>query len=214
MAFSQLSGKMGRQYVARGRSGTVIRARPTYRQASHPATQAAQGRLRGANAAWNTLSAAQADAWGRYAGTITLTDGVTGVHYSPSPKNAFVGLATRWLQVHPGGSVPLGPPAGPFAGDDVAVAVAGAGGLTFTAGGPNRAGVMTELMAQPLKNERCSPTGRFKSRGFVAFTEGRLVQSLGLRAGWYAVAYRFVDASTGQSGPVVPLGKAWAGPDG
>ncbi|MBS1715098.1 MAG: hypothetical protein JST30_12260 [Armatimonadetes bacterium] len=192
------SGKLGRDYIARGRSGLVVRKKACYTFPSSPAFAAAGGRLKQANAVWNTLSMEQAAAWADYAATIVRSGRVSGRSYSPTGKNAFVGLAVKVLQVDPMAEVPTSPPVGGYVGDDVVVVTRAEGGLVFEASGPNRPGSVTELLVQRLVNERRRPDGDYKSMGFVAFSPGHLAHTLPVEPGVYACGYRFVEAATGR----------------
>ncbi|HZH98978.1 MAG TPA: hypothetical protein VEX38_08400 [Fimbriimonadaceae bacterium] len=81
------------------------------------------------------------------------------------------------------------------------------GGAIYTASGPTLEEIVAELMAQPLLNERRSPTKFYKSQAFAAFTGPGLSVELALAPGWWALAVRFVEASTGRQTSVQPLGR-------
>lgn len=205
---SNASGPLAGQVVSRGRSGLVVRSKPKFRYPKNAAVQLGNYRLTAANAAWNTLSVTQFEAWNRYAETLTHHNRVSGEAYHPTGKNAFIGLAVKFLQVNPAGSIPLAPPAGSFVGDPILVSASPTPtGIAFAASGPNGPATLTELLFQPLKNARRSPGQFYKSGGFVAFSGPNPVETLVLPAGWYAVAYRFVEVSTGRSTPLQPLAK-------
>lgn len=81
-------------------------------------------------------------------------------------------------------------------------------GVRFAASGPNAEGVLTELLAQKLPSLHRKPAAKeYRTRGFVAFAPGRLTADLPLGKGAWALAVRFVRASSGQETAVVPLGK-------
>ena len=74
-----------------------------------------------------------------------------------------------------------------------------ASGVRFAATSANSAGVVTELLVQPLKNVRRAPGKFYKSTAFVTFASGSLTYDLPLNPGAYAFAYRFVNPTTGQA---------------
>ena len=86
------------------------------------------------------------------------------------------------------------------------------GALTLTASQPNAQGVVTEVLTQPLANARRKPRERdWKTAAFVAFAAGSLTRTLALPTGAYAVAYRFVNAATGQATAMAFLGSVALG---
>ena len=204
---SSVRGTVGGVVVTSGRGGTVVRRKPLYRRPTSPLQAQAEARMRGASAAWSSLSAEGAAAWRAY-----------GERHGRTAQTAFVALATKFLMVQPSGEAPLLPPIQDFLPDDVAVSagspptlpsptgVGEASGILFAASGPNRVGTVTELLVQALPNERRSPTRRYGSAGFVAFVAPSLSHLLPLDAGIYAVGYRFVRAATGEMGPTILLG--------
>jgi len=77
---------------------------------------------------------------------------------------------------------------------------------------PNSAGVMTELLFQPIAHRRRKvKTREWRSAGFVSFVSGGLVVEVPLPAGTYALAYRFVDGGSGQETAMASLGSAVVG---
>jgi hypothetical protein len=219
MAFAKLAGKM-EGGVAYGRNGgTAIRATPTYRYPVTPPVAQGNARLKRANAVWNTLTEAQADAWNAYGEAHPRRDAMTGERYAPAGKNLFVGLAAKLLQLDPEATLPLLPPTKPFLGDGVTVALgsnlddlgnrisAENGAIVFAASGPNAPGVATELMIQPLKNVRCKPVKFYKSHGFVSFAAPDPTAAVPVGPGVYACAIQFVERSTGLVAGWLPLGK-------
>lgn len=118
----------------------------------------------------------------------------------------FVSPASKFLQVSPTGSVPLAPPLADFAGDGLTVALSsGAGQVIFAASSPNTPPARTELL-QKLPSPRRSPTAFYKSQAFAIFVAGSLAHAIPVEAAWYAGAYRFVNADTGQMTDLVTLG--------
>jgi len=203
---SGVRGRLGDEVATRGRSGTILRRRPTYRYPVKPSQLAVQERMKQATAAWNTLTREQAAAWNAYARTRPRHNTVDGTTYYATGFNAFSGLAMKFLQIHPAGEVPLTPPATSFAGEGLLLTLTGeAGQIVFTASGPNSPDVQTELLLQPLKNARRAPTAFYKSQAFVAFVTDALRHALPVPPGHYAGAYRFVQAQTGQETLLFPL---------
>ncbi|HZH97622.1 MAG TPA: hypothetical protein VEX38_01510, partial [Fimbriimonadaceae bacterium] len=71
-------------------------------------------------------------------------------------------------------------------------------GLFFTATGPNREGVVTELLTQRLASGACRPyLEKYRSAAFVHFPAEEPSHFIAAEPGWYACAYRFIDAATG-----------------
>ena len=216
--FEAVEGSVGALLVVRGRSGAVVRKRPTYRRPTSPGQAAQAERMRAAGAVWSSLGAPEAAAWSAYGARQTRRDPVSGKAYSPIGYNAFMELALRALQAAPGTAVPVWPPVGAFLGDSVVVSVSplpqpplqdeplGEGALRFSASGANAAGVVTELLVQRLANVRRKPTAQYKSMAFVRFVAGALVYDLPAAAGVYACAARQVDPATGQARLPTPLG--------
>ena len=199
-AFDEATGRYGAVMVARGRTGTQLRARPRPKRRATPDQLANEARLRAAAGMWNGLTDAQYAAWNAYAGTLTRRSAGGFRSYTPIGYNTFLSLTLVRLQVAPGSPVPLWPPVGGFGGDDVEFAAAAAeGGIVFEALGANRPGVVTELMVQRLAHRRRKPTPRYKGMAFVAFTEAGSTFEVPLEPGAYACATRFVEAATGRA---------------
>jgi hypothetical protein len=199
---SRTSGRVGESVLVQTRSGLAVKRRPQYRQFPHPETAAARERLQLAADAWRSLSLAQVEAWRAYAKRLVKRNPVNGESYSPIAYNAFVGLATRFLQANPEGEVPLWPPASDWTGEDVTLSVEidpVAGAAVFAASGPNSEGAVTEILVQRLPNPRRMPTKFYKSAAIHRFTFGSLEFPLPLEPGAYAFGYRFIHALDGQS---------------
>lgn len=194
---SVASGRVGEEILVLTRSGLAVRQRPKYRQFAHPATAGARSRMLAAKEAWNSMSPAQVEAWRSYAHSLRKVNPANGSSYSPIAYNAFIGLATRFLQASPEGTIPLTPPSDDFLGDSVifTVSVIG-GGVLFTPSEPNAPGVKTELLVQRLPNARRAPVKFYKSLVFHTF--GTEPLDVDLEPGVYVFAYRFVKLATGQ----------------
>lgn len=205
IAFEDLRGAVGRRVLIRTAAGPAMRGKPTYRYPKNPDVLAGNSRFVQAGAAWNDLSLAEVEAWRAYASTVIRTDEVTGQRYHPTPKNAFVGLAVKFLQITPEGSIPRLPPMGEFVPDALSVSISPVpGGVLFTATGSNSEDVSTELLFQRLKNIRCQPGKVYKSLAFHAF--GGEPLAISLEPGAYGFAYRFVRPTTGQATPYSRIG--------
>ena len=173
-----LHGSMGGLTFSRGRYGTVMRDRTTPRDRRTPGQQAA------------------------------LAEGLVTGAPAPTGQLVFTRLALRVLQADATAEVPVDPPAAPFGGDAVRVAVsASADGVAFTASAANAPGVFTELLLQPLASvHRRAYPRNYRSQGFVAFTGAGDSRTVLVSPGTYAVAVRFTLTATGQSTPALSLG--------
>lgn len=210
--FEAAAGTFGNVIVTQGRSGTVLRARPTYRRQSSPDQRRQAARFGRASRAWAELTMDEADAWNAYADRLTKHDALSGRDYSPTGYNAFVALAIVLLRLDPLAPVPALPPVGGFEGDRTLVFATGeAGAARFTASAPNRAGVVTELMLQPLANVRRKPGKAYKGMAFALFENGALIADVPVEPGVYAAAYRFVERATGRVTNLRTLGKIVVG---
>ncbi len=207
IAFENLRGKAGNVVIQGGRSGLVLRPRVTSRNPSTAAQQSIRSAMSKAAATYSTLNSSQLAAWENYANTQVKVNPVSGAVYHPSANAAFVGLATKFLQATPGGSIPTTPPSSAFAGDSVVVTVsASEGAITFTASRSNALGVTTELLLQPLASPARKPKFRdYRTQAFQVFALAPLTRTITVPAGYYAAAYRFVDVATGQASPLVPV---------
>lgn len=75
----------------------------------------------------------------------------------------------------------------------------GAGGIRFTASGPNAPGLTTELLLQRLPNERRKSGTQYKTLGFHTFTAESLSVDFPLEPGYYVPAYAFLEPTTGHT---------------
>ena len=196
---SQARGRVGEQVYVKTRSGLAIKSRPRYRQFPNPATAGARERMIQAKDAWLGLDVEQVRAWRAFAKQIHRVNPVDGTEYSPIAYNAFIMLATRFLQANPMGEIPVWPPEEEFAGDEVVLKVnkASPTAVQFLASGPNSPDVVTEILVQKLPNIRRSPTKFYKATAIRQFLTGQLNFNLELPAGVYVFAYRFIQATTG-----------------
>ena len=181
------------------------------------------GRMERAGAAWETLSEASVAEWRRYAASRTKVGRVSGTRYHPVAFNVFSGLFCKLQQIDASAPVPLWPPIGSFAGDGITISAEplpqpplqdeplGEGAILYTASGGNAAGTLTELLYQRLPGRHRLPKAKYKSGGFRAFSEGDLQYQLEVEPGWYHCAYAFVEASSGRTTRVMPLGTVAVG---
>lgn len=204
---NDVRGRIGQEVATRGRGGIVLKRLPNYKYPTIPILQEQQQRMKAVMAAYNTLTHAQAMQWNAYAAGLTRTAAVSGETYHPTGQNVFVGLASKFLQITPDGVVPVEPPPTEFLGDRFRLTLTGkAGAVVFTASGANTPPFLTELLLQPLKTPRRSPTQFYKSLAFVGFADGAEAYRAAVPAGWVAGAYRFVNPATGQATLLQPLG--------
>lgn len=200
-------GKVGNTVFAAARSGPTIRLRVKPVNPRSAAQTAVRAALTAAARSFEGMTAANVALWETYAAGITKVNPVSGASYHPSAIAAFMALATKFLQITPGGTIPQTPPATPFDGDTITVAVTEtANTLVYTASNSNEADAQTECLYQLLAgpNRKPSPDA-YKSGGFLdAVSPGSLVKNITVPVGWYSCAYRFVKDTTGeQSGLVV-----------
>ena len=199
MSFSDVRGRVGQEVVSRTRSGLVMKSMPKFRSPHNPNRALGGERMRAATAVWNEMTLDQARAWRRYAADLKRVEPITGEVYSPTAKNAYIGLATKFLQVSPEEAIPVWPPETNFIGDSIILKCEGQpGGVRFTASEPNSADAVTEILFQKLLNVHRSPTKFYKSLLFHRFEAGELELEVPLEPGIYVFGYRFVRPSTGQ----------------
>jgi hypothetical protein len=196
-----LHGKVGDAVYVRTKSGTVLRRYVRPRNPSTPAQQAVRASLKAAAQTYKALTPEQAAAWQEYARTRLLHTATAAHPYTPAPFNAFMTLALKYLQLHPGETPPLLPPEEPFFGEGIRiVAEAAAEGIVWTASAENTPTVATELLAQRLTSLRAQRTAeKYRTQAFVTFTDGALTFTTPLGPALYAPAYRFVHQETGQA---------------
>ena len=206
-AIERFSGKAGGTVYTAGYSGPIAKAYVVGLDPHTPAQMAIRHWMALSAAAYQHLTLAQAAAWEVYAASATRHNPTTGAAYHPTAYNAFNALTVKFLQASGGGVVPVLPPGSAFAGDTIAVTAAGlSGSVKFTAGGANGANVTTEILLQALPSPRRKPNpDKYRTKGFIHFGLGILDFGLPVAPGWYAPAYRFVNALTGQMTPLFAL---------
>ena len=207
-AVSNIRGKVSGTIFSKSRSGPTLKA---YAVPKNPRTQAqttSRSNFARASAQYAALTQTQKDGWADYAAGLTYTDHVSGETYTPTGSNVFTGLASKFLQVNPAGTIPVATPPSHFTGDTVTVtATGGSGKLIFTANAANTEGVTTEILLQKLRSAGRTPApDGYRTKQFNVFATGSLVLNVTLSSGYYAAAIRFVNRTTGQETPPVALG--------
>ena len=214
-------GKLGNVVFIQTAQGYVVRERVTPANPRTGPQVRARAGFAEASRAWGALDDAEYAAWQAYGQACGL-----------GGQLAYMSLTRKWLATHPGGTPPTLPPAGPFFGDNVGLRIADLGSgiaegadptdagsgrseiddprsaiLTLVATQPNAQGVVTEVLVQPLANARRKPRARdWRTAAYVAFASGSLAVPVSVPPGAYAVAYRFVNAATGQATAMAVLG--------
>jgi len=207
IVFENLRGKAGNVVIRKGRSGLTVNNRVTSKNPRTAAQQGIRSAFSKATATWKTLTSTQVQAWNAYALTVTKTNPITGNTYHPTGFNAFTGLAIKFLQINPTGTIPVTPPTSAFTGDTITItATGGSGAITFTATAQNATGIKTEILLQPLPNANRAPQpGHYRTKAFNNFGNLAHTYTATLLPGTYAAAYKFVNTATGQETPLQPL---------
>src|SRR5262249_45959272 len=155
-----------------------------------PAQQVVRANLKAAAQAYKALTPEQAAAWQEYART-RLRRTPTAAHpYTPAPFHAFMTLALKYLQLHPGDTPPALPPAEAFLGEGIKIgAEAVPEGIVWTASAENAPHVVTELLALRLTSLRAQRTAeKYRTQAFVTFTDSALTFTTPLAPALYAPA--------------------------
>lgn len=209
VTFAQGSGKLGNIVINKGKNGQVtVRSKVTPtnpRTAAQLAVRAAQTK---SAQTFRNMTTAQVGAWNNYAATLPQVSKKSGRKTKITGIMAFCGLTDKFLQITPGGTVPMTPPASAFTGDVITVtATGGTGSITFTGTAANAANVKTELLIQVLKGKNRLVTAKgYRTKAFIAYASGTLSSVQTVAAGYYGVAYRFVNTTTGQETAIIPIG--------
>ena len=193
-----LRGKSGSVVFVHVGGETRVRRRMVPHNPQTPAQQANRAAHGRAMRAWSLLDAGARGRWAEWA----RARGGKG-------QTTFAALYGKALRVDPLAPPPQAPPARPFFGDAALVSASApsAGAVRFAASAPNRAGVVTELLVQPLLSlARRTYRDKYRHAAYVAFAPGHLTRDVSCVPGVVALAYRFVDAATGQATELVELG--------
>ena len=203
-----MSGKLGNAVFAETKEGTEVRPYVIPANPNTPAQRTVRSGFTRYTAGWSLLTTTQKAQWQTYASGIKRRNKITGKVSTPQARNVYGGLTTKFFLVNPTGTAPTTPPVAPFAGDSLTVtAVFAASKLTFTASAANAVGVKTELLLQKLLSDDRTPSKEsYRTNQYVAFAgTGLTAEITGLVPGFYAPAYRFVKATTGQEVGIVAL---------
>lgn len=208
MAFQDLRGKDGNVVIKGSRNGLVLTPYVTPRNPRTGPQRSIRGYFRKSAQTFESMTPAQVAEWAAYAETLNLVDPITGKTYHPTPINAFVELGVKFLQLSPGGTLPLTPPTSEFLGDTITVTATNpsSGVIRFTSSGGNASGVTTELLLQRLRGPHWKPSPRgYRHAAWKAFSTLDNFINVNVTPGWYAAAYRFVKNATGQATDLVTL---------
>lgn len=202
------SGTSGPVTFRFSRGQTFITERTTPTNPNTPAQQAARNRFSTCSRNYKGFDPAQVEAWDSYAANGIERDPVTGGPRFRDGINAYIGLGTKFLQVNPTGTPPNTPPTTAFSAPSVTITAQGdTGRITFTASGALPPNVRAELLVQPLANRNRKPQkNAYRTKAFASFGLGNLTFDVPVGPGFYAAAYRFVNAQTGQTTALQPIG--------
>lgn len=178
---------------------------------SNPNTAGQQGvrnRFTTSTRAYKGFTSSQVQQWDDYAAANVERDPLTGGSRFKDGINAYVSLATKYLQATPTGTAPSTPPTSPFVPPSVTVTALGASGkVTFTASGPLTSGVKCELLLAKLTSANRKPQKNgYRSKAFAPFPIGTLSFDVTVTPGYYAAGYRFVNTNTGQTSQFQQIG--------
>lgn len=208
--FTEVKGKIGNTVCSRSPHGTVIRQRVAGKDPRTPAQIARRSAVEKTATAWKTLDAQEVAAWFDYAKSKVSKDELTGTKRTSVAYNLFVALNSKLLQIDANAGLPKLPPTQDFDGDTLSIqAELAPGELRLTPSAPNSQNATTEILIQPLPSlGRQAYWNKYRSLAFVHFTSTSTV-SIPLPNGdtpsAYAIAYRFVNATTGQQTELTPL---------
>lgn len=204
-----VSGKAGNVVFVNTAKGMYIRPRVRPRDPQTPAQQASRDRMAKAARAWSDLPEEAFAAWTRYAKSLQSFNRTTGRLVAPRAMNLFSACYGKLLQIDPEAAPPLTPPSRTFTGDGLSLSLAlSEGAVVVGSSTPNCPNVTTELLLQPLPGRNCRTyAAQYRSAAFHTFTAESPSIAVSAKAGWIAVAVRFVDTLTGQVSALVELGK-------
>jgi len=214
---SGMKGKAGSVVMVQMSDGrTIIRPRTIPRNPRTPKQQASRALMKRATEAYRNLAPEQLQAWQVYTDKLQAWQQGQGVNKTLRVCDIFISLSVKYLQIHPGESVPVYPPDDLFSGDAVQVTAQGeAGRVRFKTDIPNQPGVLTELLLAPTSSPIAQPNlHAFRHMTFIAFQSGSLETTVPAGEGWHAAAIRFVRSNTGQTTPLLRVGMVRVMPNG
>ncbi len=208
---TEASGRLGDRVYLKGRGKVRSRKYVSPLDARTAKQQTRRSGFAQVSQTWRMLTEAQRLAWDRYGAARRRTAPTWAETNTQTGYGAFLSLSLKRLHAQPDADLRTGPPSAPFAGDTIAVtAQAGAGEIVWQASGPNAPGIVTELLAQPMRRvgslacpEKC------RTQAFVSFTDERIAETTPLAPGLWACAVRFVHVDTGQAAALVFLPPVW-----
>jgi hypothetical protein len=197
-----IRGKLGGQVFTAGRSGATLRTRVKGKNPRSVTQSSRRANLAVAARAAKALSSANVTNWKTYVAGITKHNAVSGAAYHPSWFNAYVGLYADLLLATPGAAAPTTSPSTAYTGDTITITAAGTSGtITYTGSAQQTAGSKTMFLAQKLAAPNRTPGAKkYTILGTSAVpTTPFQVAFSSLPAGTYAVGYKFVNTTTGQT---------------
>ncbi len=202
-----LSGSSGPVTFKLTSEGTIVSERTSPANPNTAAQQAARLRFTTTSRTYKGFTSTQVQQWDDFAQSDLERDPVSGGRRFNDGINAYIALATKFLQATPGGTPPSTPPTAPYVPPTATVTVTGsAGKVTFTSSAPTPANTRTELLLQKLASANRKPqAGAYRSRAFAAFVPGTLSVDVPVGPGFYAAAFRFVNTLTGQATELQPI---------
>ncbi|MCE9557616.1 MAG: hypothetical protein K8R88_01565 [Armatimonadetes bacterium] len=205
-----MSGAAGSVVFVSRRDGiNYIKPRTTPRNPQTPLQQAARARMTAALRAYQSLSLAEMAAWREFTARYNDAFRRPARQSELAVCALFQGLGAKFLQVSPSSPVPTAVPGTLEVGDVVRVscAVASPGVVRVSGSQANAAGMVTEILLQPLASAGRQPRdGHYRTAGFHIFSAGALTVDFPVRSRFVGVAARFVCAATGQATAVLPVG--------
>ena len=230
----EMTGRVGNAVLVRDPGGTILRDLPRRNDPQTPEQRAFRARQTRAARAWQELEPEAVADWTQYAPQMGMRpmnafttlykvllrlDPAAPVPLVPPARPFFgdvieIGLSPQ-LPLHLEGDA-SGPVRTAFASPssaDPKTEPLGEGepSVRFAASGANAAGVVTELLIQPLasRHRRTYPE-RYRHAAYMTFTGAETV-AVAAPEGWVALAYRFVNRATGQVTALAELGVVQSG---
>ncbi len=208
---TEASGRLGDRVYLKG-AGTLRSRR--YQPPTDPHTakqQTVRARFAQTAQAWAKLTEAQRLAWDKFGAARPRTAPTWAETNTQTGYGAFLSLSVKRLHAQPQADLRTGPPPAPFAGDAIAVtAQAGAGEIVWQSSGSNAAGVVTELLAQPMRRTTSLPNlEKYRTLAFAAFSNEHGAETTACAPGLWACAVRFVHTDTGQTTALTALPPVW-----